>query len=278
MHDLRALLVPILAGVLLLSSGPAQAITNGEPDGTDHPYVGLVVFYLGDTPSHRCSGTLLSATVLLTAGHCTFDTTSAQVWSDPAVQRGNWAGGPCASSTGFPCTGGTRGTPFTHLGFDNFATFPNTSDIGIVVLDKRVRSSTYGTLSSIGFLDGLATARGTKSVTFTVVGYGLQEIVPNFQADLERWKASSQLVELSSALTDGFNLHTSSSPGNGTGDGTTEPGGTCFGDSGGPVFYGNSNVIVAVTSFGLNANCVGADYAYRTDLASSQAFINSFLN
>ena len=39
------------------------------------------------------------------------------------------------------------------------------------------------------------------------------------------------------------------------------------GDSGGPVFYGGyeSNVIVAVTSFGLNALCRGTDFAYRTD-------------
>jgi hypothetical protein len=33
------------------------------------------------------------------------------------------------------------------------------------------------------------------------------------------------------------------------------------------VFYGgtSSNTIVAVTSFGLNGNCRGVDFAYRTD-------------
>ena len=50
--------------------------------------------------------------------------------------------------------------------------------------------------------------------------------------------------------------------GNGKGEG-----GTCSGDSGGPVFYGGyeSNIIVAVTSFGLNALCRGTDFAFRTD-------------
>lgn len=39
----------------------------------------------------------------------------------------------------------------------------------------------------------------------------------------------------------------------------------------------DSNVVVAVTSFGLNQNCKGANFAYRTDIANSQEFIKSFL-
>ncbi len=71
--------------------------------------------------------------------------------------------------------------------------------------------------------------------------------------------ALSHLTNLRSALTGGFNLQTN---GNGAGKG-----GTCSGDSGGPVFYGGfeSNVIVGVTSFGLNEICRGVDFAYRTD-------------
>jgi secreted trypsin-like serine protease len=71
--------------------------------------------------------------------------------------------------------------------------------------------------------------------------------------------ALSTLVNLRSAINDGFNLQTQ---GNGTGQG-----GTCNGDSGGPVFHGGfeSNLIVAVTSFGPNALCRGVDYAYRVD-------------
>ena len=78
--------------------------------------------------------------------------------------------------------------------------------------------------------------------------------------------AKSRLTNLRSALTGGYNLQT-----NGSGRG-----GTCSGDSGGPVFYGGfeSNIIVAVTSFGLNSNRPGVDFSYRTD---TTAVINLIL-
>jgi hypothetical protein len=72
-----------LAFALLISTfGSASAITNGVPDGDNHPYVGLAVFDVGGSPSHRCSASLLSPTVVLTAGHCTDGTSAARVWLD----------------------------------------------------------------------------------------------------------------------------------------------------------------------------------------------------
>jgi secreted trypsin-like serine protease len=100
-------------------------------------------------------------------------------------------------------------------------------------------------------------------LTFTVSGYGLSYTNPAKTASFrERLMATSQLVNLTSALTGGFNLQTSNNPGVG--------GGTCFGDSGGPVFYGSSSstIITGVTSFGLSSQvCAGVDFAYRTDQA-----------
>lgn len=79
--------------------------------------------------------------------------------------------------------------------------------------------------------------------------------------------AQARLTNLRSLLTNGFNLQT-----NGNGNGR---GGTCSGDSGGPVFYGDfdSNLIVAVTSFGLSPYCRGVDFSYRTDTAAVLAWI-----
>jgi len=263
------IVVAVLVGLALMSFGIAYAITYGEPDGEGHPYVGLVVFYDGnDDPLWRCSGTLLSPTVFLTAGHCTFGTASAQVWFESDV-----------TGTGYPWTGGVTGTPIPHPDYDDYWTeFPNTYDVGVVILDKRVRKKyvkTYGELPELSTLDDLATERGHQDLIFRTVGYGYQSVKPVFQADRVRYTSTSMLVNLRSHLTDGYNLHTSNDPGKGHGT----SGGACFGDSGGPIFYPeDSNVVVAVVSFGMNYNCKGADWGYRTDISDAQDFINQYLN
>ena len=78
---LLAAVVWLLA--MLLAMGPAAAITNGQPDAGRHPYVGLMVAHDADgVPLWRCSGSLLSPTVFLTAGHCTEPPAAhVEVWS-----------------------------------------------------------------------------------------------------------------------------------------------------------------------------------------------------
>jgi secreted trypsin-like serine protease len=71
---MRKLLCALLAvaAVTVVAVGGASAITNGRPDGGMHPYVGLMVAQDADgVPLWRCSGSLISPTVFLTAGHCT---------------------------------------------------------------------------------------------------------------------------------------------------------------------------------------------------------------
>src|SRR5450756_1719330 len=62
--------VALIASVGLMPSS-AQAVTNGQYDGTNHPYVAYL-----DNGVFSCSGTLLSSTVMLTAAHCFSDSTS----------------------------------------------------------------------------------------------------------------------------------------------------------------------------------------------------------
>ena len=54
-------------------------------------------------------------------------------------------------------------------------------------------------------------------------------------------------------------------------------GGTCFGDSGGPNFYGDSNVVAGITSFGINGNCAGTGGVFRTDKQDVHDFVSGVL-
>ena len=64
------LLVAAVLAASLVAVGPAQAITNGQPDGNRHPNVGLMVVSFGSGPEPFCTGTLIAPTRFLTAAHC----------------------------------------------------------------------------------------------------------------------------------------------------------------------------------------------------------------
>ena len=257
----------IAAALLLAVVIPAAAVTFGEPDGEGHPHVGLMVFDVDGSPAWRCTGTLLSPTVMLTAGHCTFGTSGGRVWFESDVESG-------IPDNGYPSGGGTS------IEFKAIYTNPNyvdqqfyLYDVGIVILKKPVHLDTYGVLADIGTLDELKTQRGLQEQSFTVVGYGLQSVKPTLSQDRVRYRGTVNLIDVSG--TAGIPAGTSVLLTNNPGKHAT--GGTCFGDSGGPTFWGDSNVIVAVTSFGLNQNCKGLGGGYRVDTADDQAWINSFL-
>ena len=237
---------------------PAEAVTNGKPDNGAHPFVGLVVFYNSSgTPTHRCSGAMISTRTFLTAGHCTFGAASARVWFDEHVTAG----------LGYPFTGGVTGEPRTY-NYSGALTLPDTGDVGVVILDEDPANVYpglgFGQVAGVGTLDSMAPS-AQRQVKFDVVGYGLQEVRPTVMAERSRLRATTRLVNLRSALTDGYNIHQSAAPGTG--------GGTCFGDSGGPVFLQGTYTIVGVNSFVLNQNCAGAGFAYRVDVEGAHAFV-----
>lgn len=269
---MRKIHLLFIALLVTIAANPARAITGKFVEDFQHPFVGLAVFYDEDGEFiGRCSGSLLSPSLFLTAGHCIEGAATARVYFqqdaganfDPVTEVDPITGYPETCLTQ-PCT-----TSSELISYGYPAGFPNTRDAALLILDEPITLSEYGVLATAGSLDALATRRGHQALDFTVSGYGLTYTNPAKTISFrERLMASSRLVNLRSALTGGFNLQTTNNPGIG--------GGTCFGDSGGPVFYGSasSNLIVGVTSFGLSSNvCAGVDFAYRTDQAELIEFI-----
>jgi len=260
----RLLGISLVLGLMAAGISTAMAITDGEPDGNGHPYVGLMVAQDG-IGGWRCSGTLISSTVFLTAGHCTDGAVGkVQIWFDADVQSG-------VPANGYPTTGDVSGTPYTHPQYDPNAFF--LYDLGVVVLDTPVVMSTYGQLPLLNQLDALAKKRGKQDVTFTAVGYGLQKSFPTAagwktQALKIRMVAHPTLVQINGGIAGDFSLLLSNN---------ANTGGTCFGDSGGPNFVGNTNVIAGVTSFGMNGTCAGTGGVYRVDRADDLDWVAGFL-
>ena len=231
----------IAAGVaaLAVAAPAAFAITGGSLDGNAHPAVGLLLADRGNGPEPDCSGSLVSPTVFVTAAHCTGDLSSGRVWVsfDPTYVAG--------SSILLP------GTAHTD---PQWGLVKNDShDVAVVVLDSPVRGVTPLALPTANALE----ASGVASQTFTNVGYGYSDRTFTFDG-YRRWSTSSFTTVKPTELRLADN-----------------PGGVCFGDSGGPRLLGN--VVVAVTSTG-NKNCTGQSISYRLDTPSARTFLSSFVS
>ena len=269
----------VLATAFAVGFRPALAVTDGRLDGNRHPAVVLILMEVDGEPAFRCSGTLLTPTVVLTAGHCAGapgEFSGMRVFTESDVQAG------IGTTNNYPFAGPNS---IEAVSWAAHPLFPTTSfvfhDVGVVVLEAPglvLDPSQYGVLPSVDQLDALKTRRGLKDVTFTAVGYGLQESFPDPAMFLAtntrtRFSATPRLLQINvPGFTGNFSMLLSNNH---------HTGGTCFGDSGGPNFLGSgateTKIVAGVTSFGINGNCAGTGGVFRIDRQDVLDFVNSYL-
>jgi hypothetical protein len=265
----------ISVAALMVLALPAGAITDGTVDQEDDfPFVTVVVDFQS---GYLCSAGAVDSMHLITAAHCFQPALPPDLGGPPnvpvhgvvvfygvdplfgpadAVMTGTW----------YPdawCPGCGPGLP----GFDS-------KDLAVIKLDAPIVLDEYLVLPDLGQSDTLR----NKTAVMTA-GYGVNDFIPgggplteNAAFDGQRRFAPADLIA-SNHKHSGEYLKVSSNPSKGKG-------GTCFGDSGGPLMHddGDGWVILANTSYGTNGVCAGVGYFNRVDTVEALSFIESIRN
>ena len=144
---MRRFLLPLLVVAAAAALVPAAfPIVNGTPDGTAHPYVGITAS--GD---RLCSGTLISPTVFVTAGHCT---AAFAATGEPTFVAFDLASGESVHVTGTPHTmPGFFDVPPQGVGLPGSLG----NDLGVIVLEADLLPL-WSRVATTMLINGIATA------------------------------------------------------------------------------------------------------------------------
>ena len=286
------LVLAVLAG-LVAATPSATAITGGTEDTANkYSNVGMLVFYQPDG-RFRCSGTLIAPRVFLTAAHCTYqDFGKVVVTFDPLIARtaeeaerdvpraGDDSGPSDAhSSVGYTAADISKpkykgdqtwflGRPVTHPQYSDFTDINDWNDTGVVILEKAPNKPTTP-LAPVGYLNQF-TPEKLNSTSFLTIGYGTEvrkaEDGPQSPTPQRLPLVRRYTTEIGQKLTDQV-LQTNSNEHD-----PRAEGGTCGGDSGGPILHGG--YIVGDTSYGYTANCRYIGGYQRVDIAGVRSWID----
>jgi hypothetical protein len=261
--------VAAAACAVLLLAAPAGAIVGGTSDLDNKlQNVGVLQLHIGADWFDFCSGTLVRSDVVLTAAHCV----------DFLQEVGPDGFGPADLRISFAPDGTSLFSNVDHI-ITNPAWFtagpcignskqrclaPPHEDIALVFLSAPVAGISPAPIAGPGYLDGL----NLKSETFTVVGYGTDAFITGSAAapkaitifDGIRSYRDVTSIPANDAFPDRFLKITA---------------GVCFGDSGGPLFHGDT--LVALNTWTFSYRCSGPNLEYRVDSAPAQAFLDTYL-
>jgi V8-like Glu-specific endopeptidase len=266
---LRSALATSALGAALIPAAPAGAIVGGSPD-TVHTNVGLIRFTTADG-RFRCSGTLVSARVVLTAGHCTEGPASnVYVSFDDALQKDPLQPGITADEKAAREARYITGVAHPDPGWDGKLNFSSQHDQGVVVLDAPATTKWPAVkpapLPTVGLLDSVNQGR-LKNATFTLVGYGVDIGDKKTQiVNQERRSTTAPLKSVQDEVVAFQNSANDSKAG----------GGSCFGDSGGGVFLGD--VVLGDASYVNSLSCNATGSYQRSDTPYSRSFVSFWIN
>ena len=274
-HIVRSI-VGVVVGLaaLLAATAPAVAITGGQEDTPTRTRTSGSCSSINRTVASDAPGTLVEPRVVLTAGHCTFlDIGKVAVTFDPVISRTEEEAerdlpraaddsGPddAVSDIGFteadvtpPSYAGEQqwflGTAVTHPQYSDFTDLKNWNDTGVIILDEAPGLPT-SSVAPANYLDQFAQPR-LNSTEFLTIGYGTEvrqaESGPQTPTPQRQPIVRRYTTEIGQKLTSQI-LQT-----NGNEHDPRAGGGTCFGDSGGPVIH--DGFVVGDTSYGYTKNC-----------------------
>jgi secreted trypsin-like serine protease len=257
--------------ILTLSVAPAIAITGGSPDNGDHPNVGIMGVFIEDVPVGSCSCTLIADDVVLTAAHCIEYVQSLGAGVTVLVSFDE------DPITNVDPNDSSVWKSVSHLiphPDYNWGPTSNPHDVGLLLLAQPVMDIVPATLPYEGFLNDLRAAgelsHGRNNAQFTVVGFGSTLTWPPPVIDFLPHPRQNAQSGFRSLLKAWLNLSQNQATGES---------GTCFGDSGGPVFWedsGGNETLVGITSWG-DPNCISPSFNYRVDISDTLDFVSPYI-
>ena len=246
-----ALAVPLVLGTTAVAAPAGDAW--GLPDGNAHPQSGqLIRFDAAGAALGGCSGTLVSPTVFVTAGHCairkqqnpgmdlwvTFDSTWTK--ADPPVARYRVA----------------------------YAVAAPTIDLGVEVLENPVPGIEPADLPASRALEQLLSST-TDHPELTAVGYGQGANVNDRGDDPQPWIESvRRRTTVEATWVDATDVKTSW-PG-------SHPSTGCAGNSGGGLFRPGTDDLMALM-WASNPMCSGYVLGTRLDTVAARDFLAGFV-
>lgn len=256
------------AGLLV---APAFGVTNGRPDGNDHPSVAGIYATQGIGPCDGiiagCTGVLISPTVVVTSRFCAdffkdpteYGYTSQGIWVDFDPNQPFNRSGTCATPSHVD-----PNNIFLNPVFDPNATNP-IGNMGVLILDAPA-PSTPAALPTAGLVDSLLasqpyTVAATGGELSGVQGVSFSTIIRR-AADGKFVAAGPEILRLSlERALSGARLPCT--------DGAT--------DEAGGAFLGTSNMVVALVIAPEASACPHvADYQ-RLDVPSARNFLGNFV-